>query len=359
METIKSRKEIFKERISEFLRNKLRQLKDIYGEDSYEYQSIAKQYIYNELEDKETAEANTKHYEASVGFDNLERLYKQHACVEINFSCAGTHCRYCLRQNYDGFVLSESQLDEVVKYVEQNTLTEILITGGDAFTSPKRLKYLIFNLIDKCPTLKIIRIATRTFCQNPDLVSDEILQILSAAKQKIRVEVATQISSYVELTWEESVNAFKKVIDLGIPVYSQNVFLKGINDGPGQLAELYFRMRMVGIEAHYLFASVPLRGTHHFRPSLKMMIQRYEELANSGIITGRCKPLLALMTGVGKITLTPFNVLEYKEGEYMKIRSKYKLEDRIKYNPNYKIPEEAWVDDEGYLCIKYLDGSDE
>lgn len=358
MEEVKLRKDRFKERISPFLQNKLKELKDKYGEESYEYQSIAKQYLYSPLEDVAAAETNSKHYEASIGSDNLERLYKQHACVEINFSCAA-HCRYCLRNDYNGFVLSETQMDEVVEYVKANKLTELLITGGDAFLSPKKLRYLTFGLIDKCPSLKIIRIATRTFCQNPELVSDELVQILKSLKEKIRVEVATQISSYVELTWNESIEAFKRVLDLGIPVYSQNVFMKDVNDGPGQLSELYFKMRMIGIEAHYLFAAIPMRGTHHFRPSLKVMIERYEELVNSGDVTGRSKPLLALLSSIGKITLTPFNVLEYKEGEYMKIRSKYKLEDRIKYNPNYKIPEEAWIDDEGYLCIKYLDGSDE
>lgn len=349
------RKDLFKQRVSEFLVNKLNEIKDTYGIDSYEYKSIYNQYYYNELEDVPGPETNDKHYNASVGFDNIERLYAPHICCEINFSCA-SHCRYCLRQNYNGFVLKNDELDQVVNYVKDNNLSSILITGGDPFLSPKKLRYLIDNLIDNCKSLNIIRIATRTFCQNPNLVNDDIIQILKLAKQRIRIEVATQISSYVELTWKESVEAFRKVIDLGIPVYSQNVYLKGVNDSGDALIKLYTKMREVGIECHYLFASVPMKGTHHFRPSLAQMIDSYEVLVNSGAIEGRAKPLLALMTSIGKITLTPFNVIEYKKGEFMSVRSKYKLEDRLKYNPNFKLPEEAWVDDNGFMCIKYLDG---
>lgn len=352
-----SRLDLFKERISPFIQSKLNKLATDYGKNSWEYNSIAKQYIFNKAEDEITAEHNDRHYDASVGFDNIERLYQKHICCEINFSCAA-HCRYCLRQNYEGFVLSDNQINEVVEYVKSHDLEEILITGGDPFLSPKKLRILVDRLIDNCSTLYVIRIATRTFTQNPNLINDELIDVLKKAHQRIRVEVATQISSPIELTWIETKNAFKRVLDLGIQVYSQNVFLKDINDDPEHLIQLYENMRKIGITPHYLFNCIPMKGIHHFRPSLKKMIECYEQLVNSGRVTGRSKPILALMTGIGKITLTPFNVIEYKEGKYIKLRSRYKLEDRLKYNPHYKLPEDAWVDDSGYLCITYIDGND-
>lgn len=355
---VNSRANYFKVVISPYIKSKLMELEFLYGKDSWEYQSIAKQYEFNQLEDKDTVDHNSKHYEASTGLTNVERLYKHHACVEINFSCAG-HCRYCLRSNYDGFQIKDNEIDDAVKFIYDNQLDEILITGGDPFLSPSKLGQFISKIVTNCSTIKFIRIATRTFTQNPNLVTEEILSILKEANKICKVEVATQIGSPIELEWPETREAFKQVLDLGIPVYSQNVFMKGINDTPEHLIQIYERMRELGITPHYLFHAVPLKATHHFRPTIDRMIDCYEELVNSGSVTGRSKPILALMTAIGKVTLTPKNVIEYKKGEYMSVRSRYKLTDRLEYNPEFKLPEDSWVDEDGYLCIKYQDGSDD
>lgn len=353
---MKSRSEYFKVLISPYLRSKLQELKNTYGEDSWEYQSIYKQYEFSKLEDNDCKDKNLKHYDASAGIPNLERLYKHHGCYELSFSCSA-HCRYCLRSNYDKFTITDEDMQRAIDFMRDNNFDEILITGGDPFLNPKKLKKLLQMICEQVPTMNVLRIATRTFTQNPSSINDEILDILSTFNKIKRVEVATQISSPIELTWSETVDAFKRILKLGIPIYSQNVFLKGVNDTPEHLIKLYELMRQIGITPHYLFNCCPIIHIDHFRPTLKTMCECYEQLVNSGQVTGRSKPILALMTSIGKITLTPFNVLEYKEGEYVKIKSRYKLEDRLAYNPNWKMPDDAWVSEDGYLCIKYLDGT--
>jgi lysine 2,3-aminomutase len=351
-----SRAEYYKVLISPYLKEKLQELESKYSKDSWEYKSIALQYEFDSREDEDSNDKSLKHYEASAGLINVERLYKHHCCVEINFSCPA-HCRYCLRSNYDGYVITDEQMQDAVNFMRDNRLDEVLITGGDPFLSLGKLDTFLQMIVDQVPTMNIIRIATRTFTQNPAFVRPASL-VLAKYNEIKRVEVATQIASPIELTWKETINAFKSVLDLGIPVYSQNVFLKGVNDEPEHLIELYERMRQIGITPHYLFNCCPLVHIHHFRPSLKKMIECYEMLVNSGAVTGRSKPILALMTSIGKITLTPFNVIKYVEGEYIELSSKYKLEDRLKYNPSWKMPEDAWENEDGYLCVRYIDGED-
>lgn len=351
-----SRCEQFKVLISPYLRSKLIELEKKYGKDSWEYQSIYKQYNFSELEDCDIKDTNFKHYEASVGIPNVERLYKHHMCFELTFACS-SHCRYCLRSNYDDFTVNLKDMQEAVNFMKKNNLDEILITGGDPFLNTVKLRQLLTMIVEQVPSMNVFRIATRTFTQNPSFVNDKILDIIKEFNKIKRVEIATQISSPIELTWKESIDAFKRVLSLGIPVYAQNVFLKGINDTPEHLIKLYELMRQIGITPHYLFNCCPIIHIDHFRPTLKTMCECYEQLVNSGAVTGRSKPILALMTSIGKIILTPFNVLEYKEGEYVKLKSRYKFEDRLAYNPNWKMPEDAWVSDDGYLCIKYLDGT--
>lgn len=354
-----NRKTEFPQRMTKFLQRRLEEVKEQYGEESPQYRSLALQYIYNDHEDGPTAEHNAKHYEAGVqveGGKNVERLYQHHCCIEISFNCL-SNCRYCLRSNYDRFTLTEEQMDANVAYLRSIEADEVLLTGGDPLLNLRRLRIFTDKIVEGVPTMRIIRIATRVFTQDPAVLSEDVVTFLAKLKERIRVEVATQINAPVELQCPEVREAFEKVLAIGVPVYSQNVFLKGVNDTPEQLIDLYHEMRMIGIEAHYLFHCIPMRGIHHMRPSVDRMIYCYEQLVNAGHITGRCKPILAIMSQIGKITLTPYNYRKLDNG-YVQLRSSYKYEDRMAYNPNWKVPEDAFVDEDGYLWINYLDGED-
>jgi hypothetical protein len=63
------------------------------------------------------------------------------------------------------------------------------------------------------------------------------------------------------------------------------------------------------------------------------------------------------MTEIGKITITPYNYYNDNSG-VIKLRSNYKYSDRIAYNPDWQVPESAWINEDGYLCINYIDGED-
>lgn len=353
------RKEIFPQRITNYLQRRLDSLELKYGKESDEYKALALQYVYNDFEDNISSESNQKHYEAgiiSADCKNVERLYKRHCCIELNFNCLA-NCRYCLRSNYDKFSLTDNQMDANAEYVSSIEAEEVLITGGDPFLTLRKLSVFADKIIDNAPSIKIIRIASRVFTQDPSLISDDVVRLLTKLNERVRVEVATQINSHVELDDDAVKEAFGKITSKGIPVYSQNVFLRGINDSPAKLIKLYHEMRITGIEAHYLFHSIPMKGTHHLRPSVKKMIECYEGLVNSGKITGRCKPTLALMTEIGKIILTPNNYSENHNGN-ISLRSNYKYQDRINYNPDWKLPDSAWINEEGFLCVNYVDGED-
>lgn len=357
-----NRKEQFRENISKHLRNKLDELEIKFGKDSKEYLSIANQYIYNPLEDTSNGpEVDLKHYEAGAGSvipHNLERLYKRHCCIEVTFSCCA-NCRFCLRSNYERFSLSDENIEQISKYLLDIDAKEVLITGGDPFCAPVKLSQLVYSIVKNAPNVQIFRIATRMITQAPELISEKVFNLLESLSKQKKVEVATQINSAYELKDDDDVKrVVKKIQSYGITIYSQNVFLKGVNDTPEQLIDLYNEIRMLGIEPHYLFLSCPIVGTHHHRPSIETYDKCYSALVNSGAITGRSKPIMAFMTEIGKITITLSSVIQYKKGEYIELKSDYKYEDRLKYNPDWKLPDNAYVNDEGYLCVRYLDGED-
>lgn len=359
-------KEIFKERISSFLKTKMAEILDNKGFEAEEYQALYRQYVKTDIENNAEAENNLRHWEADLSISEetnlithgLERLYDQSLVIEPTMACAA-HCRYCLRGNYNIFTLSEEELLRIAKYCgnseEKNKVSEVLISGGDPLFAPHRLDYLISSLIKHAPNIKRVRIATRLPQHDPMRIDNNIYEIFRKYKSDVRIELATQTNNAIEF-FPETVAVFEKIRDMGIPIYSQNVLLKGVNDNLSSLVNLYRKMREIGIESHYLFHSVPMKGMHHLRTSVKRGIELAKELTNSGLISGRSKPMFALMTDIGKITLYDGTILQKNNDNRLLIQSQYKLEDRLTWNPDWQLPETAEVDEAGYLRVWYLDG---
>lgn len=361
----------FSEKVSPFLLKKIEQIKAEQGIESEAYRALTLQYFKHIDEAEENSENNRRHWEADMTLEGssdtisiihgVERLYRQSVVIEPTMICAA-HCRYCLRANYEIFTLSEKELKNIAIYCGSSKLkdevSEVLITGGDPFIVPKKLLFLIESLIEFAPNIKRVRIGTRVPLHQPDRVDNNIFEIFSRHRSKIKFEVATQINHSAEL-FPEVVEKFKKIKDLGITVYAQNVLLKGVNDNINALIDLYSNLRDIGIEAHYLFHSVPMRGMHHFRTSVDKGLKLARQLTNSGMVSGRVKPMYALMTDIGKITLYEGAIIEKNNNGQILVQSDYKYQDRMNWNPDWVLPETAIVDENGYLRVWYLDGNDD
>ena len=358
----------FREKISPFLQTKFSELSDELGLDSDEYKCVVKQYLYDPREGTATEESNNQHYVADVtniDEDSLEhgveRLYRRSIVVEPIFACA-THCRYCLRQNYKSKTLSEQSLLNIAKFCgnEKNSedLREILITGGDPLIIPKRINYFVECLINHAPNIKIIRIGSRLPLHDPTRIDQSVFSIFEE-KSDLRFEVAIQVNHPREL-FPEVREAIAELQKRGVTIYAQNVLLKDVNDNLETLIILYDTLRELSIEAHYLFHCIPMRNTHHFRTSIKRGLELINGLTSSGLISGRVKPMFAVMTDIGKITLYEDSIIDRKENErYLLLKTHYSLDDRLKWNPNWKLPDSGVIDGDGRICVWYLDGEDD
>lgn len=355
---------VFKEKVSSYLVDLMNDVKLEYGEDSKEYLALYNQYVYSPKEEEVQEETNLKHYEAIVtegeGLPKgIERLYKRQLVVDITMVCAA-HCRYCLRANYETNQLSESDVDDVVTYcANDQDLKEILVTGGDPLVVPKILKYLISEIASRAKNIRIIRIGTRLPVQNPFGMGKDIYSFFEAYKDRLTIEIAVQINHTIELQ-PETLNVLKKLHKSGVRLYSQNVLLKKVNDDIDSLINLYDALRYLNIEAHYLFHSIPMKGTNHLRTSVGKGLELIKELTSSGKISGRCKPMYALMTYVGKVVLYDGSIIKKDDKDFFHIQTSYKVEERQQWNTTYTLPEnQAYIDEHGYIVAKYLDGNDD
>ncbi len=226
---------------------------------------------------------------------------------------------------------------------------------SDVLLVPHQVEYLLRGLMQYAPNIRIVRIATRIPLHDPGRVDGEVLKLFEG-KSPLRLELATQINHRVEL-FPEVIEAFRKIMDRGVAVYAQNVLLRGVNDNLEALVDLYDVSREIGIEAHYLFHCVPLKGVGHLRTTLQEAIDLAKGLTCSGRISGRAKPLLAVMTDIGKIVLYEGVILD-REDRHILLQSSYHLQERRQWNPGWQLPSTAEVDRHGYLRVWYLDGQE-
>lgn len=347
----------FSELISEHLKVLMDETLSHYGRESREYKALFYQYKKTEAERFHSPEHNLKHYEAGYkekGLEHVERLYKRQASVDISLSCL-SHCRYCLRQNYRLNAFTADDIGTVTEYLsEDENLKEVLISGGDPLLSHRILIPFMDSIIKNAPNIRIIRIGTRIPVQGPEYMPESVLDFCREHRE-VNYEIALQVNHSIELQ-PESLKCINKMQEAGIRVYAQNVLLRGVNDDLCSLIDLYDNLRYIGVESHYLFHPVPIVNTGQFRMPIKEFLDFARLLSSSGEIPGRAKPLFAVMTDVGKVVLYHNTIGENDEKGYIDIKTGYRKEDREKWHKGYVLPKTAYVDDEGYIHVMYLDG---
>jgi lysine 2,3-aminomutase len=257
--------------------------------------------------------------------------------------------------------LSEDQIINAARYfgeaAECAEVDEVLITGGDPLMAPKLLRRALNALQEFAPNIHTIRIGTRVPFQAPERINDELLSILSALRH-LTLEIGVNVNHPVEF-WPESRAALARLRAAGAVLYNQHPLLKGVNDDLATLTALYAALRDNGVEAHYLFHAIPMRGMSHHRTSVRKGAELAMRLNASGEFSGRAKPRYALMTDIGKIVLYEGTIIRHRASDNaLLLRSGYRAEDRLRWNPSWRAPDSVEIDAEGFMCVWYQDGDD-
>ena len=358
---------VFREKLTPFLRKQLSLLAEEFGPDSDEVRALKLQYLKSSHEDVVSTNDRMRHYEATenvnhsgVALRGVERLYRRTILIQPTMACAA-HCRWCLRGQYPIATLREGDIVNFAKFcgspAVRDDLREILITGGDPFLVPQVL-LLIFSEVKKhAPNIQFFRIGTRVPVQDPSRVDRKLLAVLDAAAP-VKVEIGTHVNHPVELT-APAREAYKKLSGLGLRIYDQSVLLKGVNDSVEVLSRLFDELRYLGIEAHYLFHCIPMRGMSHHRTTVQRGLDLIGGVNSSGLVPGRAKPMYTLMTDLGKTTLYEGSILEKNDDDEILVQTHYRADETRRWNPSWRMPPSAVEDENGSLRVWYPDGSDE
>ncbi|HEV8633571.1 MAG TPA: lysine 2,3-aminomutase, partial [Chloroflexota bacterium] len=106
------------------------------------------------------------------------------------------------------------------------------------------------------------------------------------------------------------------LVDRGIPVLSQSVLMRGVNDDAATLEALFRRLVEARVKPYYLHHPDLARGTGHFRVPIERGLELMRQLR--GRVSGLCLPTYVLDTpgGGGKVPLTPQYVHDRGDGRY-------------------------------------------
>src|SRR6201999_522289 len=110
--------------------------------------------------------------------------------------------------------------------------------------------------------------------------------------------------------------ACARLIDAGIPMLSQSVLLRGVNDDAAVLGELMRALVECRIKPYYLHHGDLAPGTSHMRTSIERGQELMRELRGS--VSGLCQPsyVLDIPGGPGKSPIGPNYLIAEAPGHY-------------------------------------------
>ena len=189
------------------------------------------------------------------------------------------YCRFCFRREMVGpqgeAPLAGAALDHALAYIECHPeIWEVILTGGDPFIVPARIARHITKALEAIEHVRIIRWHTRVPIADPERVSDAFVGAIQSSKT---VYVVIHVNHERELS-PAARNAIARMHEAGLPLLSQSVLLRGVNDDARTLERLMRALTELRIKPYYLHQMDLAPGTAHLRVPLEQAQGIYAEL---------------------------------------------------------------------------------
>lgn len=264
--------------------------------------------------------ADPLHEDVDSPVKGLTHRYPDRVLMLLSDQCA-MYCRHCTRRRLAGEkdqARTREEFDAMIDYVrERPGIRDVILSGGDPLTmSTERLEYVLSQLRE-IPHVEIIRIGTAIPAVMPMRITDELVAML---KRYQPIWINTHFNHPKELT-PQAVEALARLVDGGIVVGNQSVLLKGVNDCPYILKELFQQLIKLRVRPYKLYQCDLSQGIGHFRTSIAKGIGIMEHLI--GHTSGIAIPeyVVDLPGGGGKVPVNPRYLIS--QGERIAIFRNY------------------------------------
>jgi lysine 2,3-aminomutase len=231
-----------------------------------------------------------------------------------------TYCRYCTRSRVVGhgeIAPNEARLEKILAYLREHTeIRDVLISGGDPLAVSDEKLDSVLSRLRAIPHIEFVRIGTKMPAVLPQRITPSLVRVL---RKYHPLWMSVHYLHPDECTID-SQRACERLADAGIPLGSQTVLLKGVNDEVDTMKQLVHKLLRMRVRPYYLYQCDPISGSSHFRTTVDKGLEIIEGLR--GHTTGYAVPTYVIDApgGGGKIPLQP-NYFVRRDGDWVVLRN--------------------------------------
>lgn len=215
------------------------------------------------------------------------------------------YCRYCTRSrmvgNNEHYNL-HGQWEKAIEYIKSNkNIRDVLLSGGDPLIMENDQLEWLLSRLKKIKHVEFIRIGTKVPVVLPQRINVDLLNML---KKYHPLWMSIHFTHPDEMT-PETMKACEMLADAGIPLGSQTVLLKGINDNVKTMTKLCHELLKARVRPYYLYQCDIVPGSEHFRTPVQTGIDIIDGMR--GYTSGYAVPnyVIDAPSGGGKIRILP------------------------------------------------------
>lgn len=242
--------------------------------------------------------------EAHTPVKGITHRYADRVLLKPTHTCA-VYCRFCFRREtvgQAGQALSADEMKAALAYISAHPeIWEVILSGGDPLVLSDRRISDIAQSIAAMEHVQVLRLHTRVPVAEPSRITPGLI---AALKSRLATYVVIHVNHADEITAEVK-QALALLADNGIPLLSQSVLLRGVNDSVEALTKLMRTLVANRVKPYYLHQTDLAKGTGHFR----VPIAEGQDLmrAMRGPVSGLCQPtyVLDIPGGHGKVPVGP------------------------------------------------------
>ena len=235
----------------------------------------------------------------------ITHKFGNRALFKVSYKCAA-HCQFCTRTRQIGTRegdLSPAERDAALSYIRSHPeIDDVILSGGDPLYTP-HITFELLQGLAKIKSVKVIRIGTRLPIHAPESFKSPLLKKVMREMRRISAKkplhVLVNVSHADELT-DLVEDVLKEIRKHCTAVFSQTVFLKGINDDVSVLSRLFNALYHIGVIPYYLYRCDYVKGLERFICDFEKERQIVSELRRT--LSGIAVPeYIVDVPGKGKI----------------------------------------------------------
>lgn len=274
----------------------------------------------------------------------LEHKYTSTALLLVNEVCAA-YCRFCFRKR-----LFMNDNDEVTKDISEGLtyiqthkeITNVLLTGGDPLIMSTSKLEPIISKLREIEHVQVIRIGTKVPAFNPFRILNDpsLLEMIHThSGNDKKIYIMAHFNHVRELT-PQAIGGLNLLMQAGAIVVNQTPLIRGVNDSPEALAELFNKLSFIGVPPYYVFLCRPTLGNHTYSVPIEEGYRIFEEARS------RCSGLakrarLVMSHETGKIEFIGLT----EEHSFFKYMRAAEMDDSARLLMFKRNPQAYWFDD--------------